>query len=265
MESQHASEAIRVVVSVRDDSQRNGLASQLAGFSDVTVVGRTKAAQQALDTIQRASPDLVFLDRSTLTSREIRAVRRLLQRGSPLIAFVLTEPQPLESFEPNAIDYLTLPAPRRRTRITIERAKDRLEATGSIAKPRAVVGADISNGSSDVPPRQFLQRIPARTRDGVRIIPVEELVSAVADRWHVHLTTSDGERHTILYVLKDLQAKLDPACFIRLSRSTLVNIAFVRRIVPAKNGLLTVELSTGEKHEASRLQSRVLREWLLRL
>jgi two-component system LytT family response regulator len=265
MESQHASEAIRVVVSVRDEAQRDALASQLSSFSDVIVVGRTKDAQQALQIIHGAAPDLVFLDRSTLTAGEIRGVRRVLERGSPLIAFVLTKAQPLEAFEPNAIDYLILPAPRRRTRITIERAKQRLEAPAAVTTPRAVSAPDTSPYNSGNPPTRFLRRIPARTRDGVRLIPIEDLVSIVAHRWSLHLTTIDGEQHTILYVLKDLEAKLDPTTFIRLSRSTLVNVAFVRRVVPAKNGMLTIELNNGERHEASRRQSRALREWLLRL
>lgn len=264
MESQHKSEALRVVIGIRDDAQRSALASQLSGFNDVLVVGRTKAAQQALNAIQRASPDLVFLDRSMLTARALQNVRKVLERGSPLIAFVMLEPQPLEAFEPNAIDYLTLPAPRKRTRITIERARERLQAA-SIATPSPALMAEMPPESAAAPTEKFLRRIPARTRNGVRIIPVEELVSAVANRWYLHLTTSDGERHTILFVLKDLQARLDPASFIRLSRSTLVNIAFVKRVVPARNGLMTVELSNGDKHEASRRQSRALREWLLRL
>lgn len=261
MESRQAGEAVRVVISIRDDAQRDALASQLSGFNDVIVVARTTSAKQALHIIQRLLPDLVFLDRSMLTSRDVRGVRRVLERGSPLIAFVMTEPQPPEAFEPNAIDYLILPVAKRRTRITIERAKERLEAVAAKGMP----SADASPGSSEVPSEKFLRRIPARTRDGVRLIPVEELVSAVANRWYLHLTTSEGERHTILYSLKELEAKLDPASFIRLSRNTLVNIAFVRRIVPARNGLSTIELSNGEKHGASRRQSRELREWLLRL
>jgi DNA-binding LytR/AlgR family response regulator len=265
MESQQASEAVRVVVSIRDDASRAALVAQLSGFDDVIVVARTTSAKQALHTIQHLAPDLVFFDRSMLTSHEVRDVRRVLARGAPLIAFVMTEPQPPEAFEPNAIDYLTLPVLRRRTRVTIERAKERLDAATTRGTSTPMASVSVSPASSEVPTGRFLRRIPARTRDGVRLIPVEELVSAVANRWYLHLTTSAGERHTILYSLKDLESRLDPAQFIRLSRNTLVNVAFVRRIVPARNGLSTIELSNGETHGASRRQSRELREWLLRL
>ena len=112
---------------------------------------------------------------------------------------------------------------------------------------------------------RFLQRIPVRTRDGFRIIPVEELVSAVARKEYLHLTTGDGERHVILYALKELHARLDPMRFIRVSRGALVNLAFVRQIVPGPGGQMTVALRNGEQFDASRRRARELRQRLLRL
>lgn len=112
---------------------------------------------------------------------------------------------------------------------------------------------------------KFVQRIPVRTSEGFLILPIDNLVSAVAHGECLHLTTSDGEHHTMLYPLRDLEAKLDPSRFIRLSRNTLVNVAFVRHVVPRANGLLTIALSTGEELVASRLHGRLLRQSLLRL
>ncbi|HEY7237451.1 MAG TPA: LytTR family DNA-binding domain-containing protein [Gemmatimonadaceae bacterium] len=246
MESRQASEAIRVLVAVRHAAKGEALASQLATFSDVTVVGRFRDGARALGGVRRLSPDLLFVDRSMLAPRDMREVRRLLDAGSPLVAFVMTQPQPIAAFEPNAIDYLPLPSTRQRTRTTIDRAKERLDVSSAIQST-------------------FLQRIPARTRDGFQIIPVEELVSAVAHREYLHLTTRDGDRHVMLYALKELQAKLNPTSFIRLSRNTLVNVAFVRHVVPGRGGLLTVALSNGDEHDVSRRRARDLRELLLRL
>jgi len=117
----------------------------------------------------------------------------------------------------------------------------------------------------DAGPGKFLQRIPARTDEGFRIIPVEELVSGVAHREYVHLTTSDGQRHVIVHALKALHAKLDPARFVRLSRNTFVNLDFVREVVRERNGALTVRLSNGDRLVASRRRGRELRRLLLRL
>jgi two-component system LytT family response regulator len=263
MESHRVSEALRVVVAVRDDAQRDALASLLTSFEDVDVVGRDKDGRRALSKMNQAWPDLVFLDRGMLTLRELQAVRKALERGSPLIAFVMTRPQPVDAFEPNAIDYLLLPATSDRARVTLDRAKERLDA-GSFTVLPSPPEASVPSGEP-LSRAMFLQRVPVRTRDGFRIIPVEELVSVVAHGEYMHLTTTDGERHVITYRLKDLEARLNPARFIRLSRSILVNIDFVRRVAPARSGLLTVALANGDEYRASRLRARELREWLLRL
>ena len=265
MPSPQGSDTIRVLVGMRDDARRDALASQLAAFDDVIVVGRHKDARRVVTDLQGAALDLVFLDRAMLTPRDMRELRKALERGLPLIAFVITQPQPVDTFEPNAIDYLVVPASKHRTRTTIERAKERLEVLS--AAPRLVEASDAGAArmSESAVTSKFIQRIPARTADGFRIIAVEELVSAVARSEYLHLTTTSGDRHVILHTLKDLEAKLDPATFIRLSRSTLVNISFVRHVMLRRSGELTVALSNGEEHEASRRRARELRERLLRL
>ena len=263
MESERVSEALRVVVAIRDGAQRDALASLLASFEDVEIVGRDKDARRAVSKISQAWPDLVFLERAMLKLRELHAVRKVLARGSPLIAFVVTRPQPVDAFEPNAIDYLVVPATRVRARVTLDRAKERLDVASFTANASQLESSVAHVDSS--PAESFLRRIPVRTGDGFRIIRVEELVSVVARREYMHLTTTDGERHVILHTLKELQARLNPARFIRLSRSILVNIDYVRRVAPAPNGLLTVALATGDEYRASRLRTRELRESLLRL
>jgi two-component system LytT family response regulator len=114
-------------------------------------------------------------------------------------------------------------------------------------------------------PRPFIQRIPVRTEAGYRIIPVGELVSAVAHDEVVHLTTSTGERLTLVHPLTELEAKLDPSVFIRLSRRTLVNVNFVRQVTPRRSGSLTILLSTGDELPTSRIWGRALRRSLLSL
>jgi DNA-binding LytR/AlgR family response regulator len=254
-----------VLLALREGEHRDALAAQLSGFTDVVVIGLAENARRAFVDAKRMSPDLVFLDRGLLTARDVRDVRGILARGSPLIAFTMTHAQSVDAFEPDAIDYLRLPATKQRARKTIDRAKERLDGVRPVRASAQAKDDALSSVSETQASATFIERIPARTRDGFRIIPVEELVSAVSHREYVHLTTSGGERHIILYALKDLLSKLDPARFIRLSRGTLVNVAFVRRVVPARSGLLTVALSNGDEHTASRLRARELRQWLLRL
>jgi two-component system LytT family response regulator len=79
------------------------------------------------------------------------------------------------------------------------------------------------------------------------------------------LTTIKGERHTITYPLKELEARLDPARFIRLGRGTLANVDLIAKVNVMPGGTHVAVLVNGQHLQVSRLQSRALRERLLRL
>ena len=79
------------------------------------------------------------------------------------------------------------------------------------------------------------------------------------------ITTLKNERHTITYRLKDLEARLDGSRFIRLGRGTLANVELITKVSLMPGGTHLATLSNGQKLQISRLQSRVLRERLLKL
>jgi two-component system LytT family response regulator len=99
----------------------------------------------------------------------------------------------------------------------------------------------------------------------VFIVPVNVIASIVAEGELLHLSTVKGERYTITYRLKDLEARLDPARFIRLGRGTLANVDLITKVSMMPGGTHVAILTNGQKLQVSRLQSRILRERLLRL
>jgi len=77
--------------------------------------------------------------------------------------------------------------------------------------------------------------------------------------------TTRNERHTITYRLKDLERMLDPARFIRLGRGTLANVDQIMKVAVMPGGTHVAILANGQKLTVSRIQSRVLRDRLLKL
>jgi two-component system LytT family response regulator len=104
-----------------------------------------------------------------------------------------------------------------------------------------------------------------RGPDDIVMVAVGRVLSIVADGALLHLVTVGGERHTITYRLKDLHARLDPAQFVRVSRSAVVNVDAIHRVTSLPGGLFSLTLKDGQKLSVSRIQSRVLRETLLKL
>ena len=256
---------LRVVIADDERPARSFLSAILRTFNDVEIVGEAANGMEAVQVIESKRPDLALLDLQMPEVDGLGVVRLLKKNRTPLVAFVTAyDEYAVRAFEVNAVDYVLKPVEAARLRQTIDRARERLERddyrTEETERVRAAASAYEAASS-----RPLLQRIPVRRRDEIFLVPVHQIVSAVADGELLHLRTSANETHTICYRLRDLAARVEPAQFIRLGRSTLVNVEMIRRIVSMPGGTFTVVLNNNEEFRVSRLQSRLLREQLLRL
>ena len=244
---------LRVVVADDERPARSFLVALLRSFSDVAVVGEAASGKEAVAMIEKEKPDLAFLDWQMPELDGMGVVRQLRKQSMPLIAFVTAyDEYAVRAFEVNAVDYLLKPVDKSRLRETLNRAQDRMEHA-EIALDQIAAG----------PP--FLERIPVRHREEVVIVPVQQIASIVADGELLNITTTRNERHTITYRLKDLERMLDPGRFIRLGRGTLANVDQIGKVAVMPGGTHVAILANGQKLPISRIQSRVLRERLLKL
>jgi two-component system LytT family response regulator len=254
-------------VLIADDERpaRSYLAALLRGYEDVDLVGEATNGAEAVELIESLNPELALLDLHMPELDGFGVVRVVKKNRMPLVAFVTAHDEyAVRAFELNAVDYVLKPVERARLRQTINRALEQLERTelkeGYIGKVQgALEQYEQSTGLS------HLERIPVRQRDEIVIVPVKNLASVVAEGEILHLATIEGQRYTITYCLKDLEARLDPGRFVRLGRGTLANLDLIRRVNTLPGGNYLVTLTTGETHNVSRIQSRILREQLLRL
>jgi two-component system LytT family response regulator len=192
-------------------------------------------------------------------------VRLLKKNRMPLVAFVTAyDEYAVRAFELNAVDYLLKPVERARLRETINRAQERLEQAESRVEAAAHVAAAADDYEAATRPA-ILERIPVRRQDEIVILPVKEIASIVAEGELLHLTTAQKETYVLSYRLKDLEARLDPARFVRLGRGTLANVEMMRKVSVMPGGTYVVTLSNGQQLNVSRLQGRILRDQLLRL
>jgi two-component system LytT family response regulator len=252
---------LRVVLADDERPARRFLVNLLQTFPDVEVVGEASNGREALDLIELTQPALALLDLQMPELGGLDAARLLKAGAAPMVAFVTAYDEfAVEAFELNAVDYLLKPVERERLAATLERARQR-QSAGDRSRGLAAASAAIEQATR----KQFLERIPVRKRDDVVLLPVRQIASIVAEGELLHLTTTGNERYTIAHRLHALEARLDPRRFVRLGRGALAAVDHIQRVSPMPGGLYQVTLSNGQSLPVSRLQSRVLRETLLRL
>ena len=256
---------LRIVIADDERPARAFLRNLLAGFEDAEIVGEAENGGEAVELIEKMRPDLALLDLNMPEVGGLEAVKMIRKNVLPLIAFVTAYDEfAVQAFEVNAVDYLLKPVERARLRETLNRAHERLETADFREKESLNLQAAAAT-IEETGKREFLERIPIRLRDEIILMPVAEVASIVAEGELLHITTARSERYTINFRLKDLEARLAPDKFVRLSRGTLCNLEMIRKISPLPGGTYLVTLKNNQQLAASRLQSRILREQLLRL
>jgi two-component system, LytTR family, response regulator len=254
---------LRIVLADDERPARRSLANLLGDIGDVAIVGEAQNGTEAVQLIEQTRPDLALLDLQMPEVDGLGVVRLIRRDRLPLVAFVTAYDEfAIQAFEMNAIDYLLKPVERVRLQATLERARERLEAR---ARPDEAVRLRAAASQYATASTGPLTRIPVRRREDTLLVPVAHVASVVAEGELLHITTKTGERHTINYRLKDLEARLDPGRFTRIERGALVNIEAIVRVSPLPGGIYLIVLVNGQELRASRLQSRVLRDRLLRL
>lgn len=256
---------LRVLIADDERPARLFLKSMLRTFEGVDLVGEAENGAEAVEMIRALKPDLALLDLQMPEATGIEVVRLLPAAELPLIAFVTAYDQfAIQAFELNAVDYLLKPVEKDRLQLTIDRAMDRLEHAELREGDREKLQQAAAT-YDDLGRAGLLERIPVRKREEIYLIPVGDIASIVADGELLHITTSDNQRYDINFRLKDLETRLDPARFVRLSRGAIVNLDVVSHISPMPGGTYLISLTNGQEIPSSRLQSKILRSRLLRL
>ncbi|MDQ3322850.1 MAG: response regulator [Acidobacteriota bacterium] len=256
---------LRVIIADDERPARSFLKNILDGFEDVETIGEAENGAEAVEIIKQVKPDLALLDLQMPEVSGLEVVKLLSKSQLPLVAFVTAYDEfAVQAFELNAIDYLLKPIEKARLRETLNRAHERLEQTDFRETQSANLQAAAETYEKNSP-KTFLERIPIRARDEIVLLPVREVASIVADGELLHITTLQNEKYTINFRLKDIEIKLDSNKFVRLSRSALVNTDAIARVNPLPGGTYLIALKNKQEISSSRLQSRILRERLLKL
>jgi two-component system, LytTR family, response regulator len=227
-----------------DDEElaRKLLRELLGAHPEIEVAAECGNGMEAVKAATEHKPDLLFLDvqMPKLTGFD---VLELIEREGVAVIFVTAYDQfAMKAFDVHAVDYLLKPFSRER----FEAALDRAKAQG----PRKTV--DVAElAAAARPAGQFAERIVVKDGSKVTLIPVAKLDYAEATDDYVSLV-SEGKKHLKQQTISGLEMALDPALFVRIHRSYIVNLERVARIEPYGKDSKVAILANGVKLPVSR-------------
>jgi len=231
---------IRIMLVDDEQAARERLRQMLGAIQGIEIVGEAADGERAIEKIVELRPDLVLLDIQMpgCTGLEVAGC---LPTPRPRIIFCTAFDQyAVDAFDLHAVDYLLKPVNRVRLARAIERVRqgDGLEAGGDVDRILTTL-------------RGRNTRLLARSGEGYRVIPQSEVVHFFSDTGLTKLCTRDRS-YLLDPTLNDLEQRMDPALFFRVSRAAIVNLNCVTEVLPLIGGVAEVVLNTGVRLEVSR-------------
>jgi two-component system LytT family response regulator len=233
--------SLRVVVVDDEAPARAKLRRYLATADGLAWIGEAGSGIEAVRLIQRSRPDVVFLDIS-MPGMDGFAVLQAL--GEPLpaeIVFVTAhDTHAVRAFEVHAFDYLLKPVGPQRF--------DRLAARLRKLLVPAVDLAVRVDGLLDAlpPPAHYVERLLLPTADSAALLHVDRIDRIESDRNYIDVYV-DGTAHRLRGTLDAMQARLSPAHFVRINRSTVVRLDAIREMKPWPDGEHRLLLRDGSR------------------
>jgi len=241
---------LRALVVDDEALARKALMRLLKTHSDISVIGQCSDGESAVENIRRLRPDLVFLDVQMPEMDGFRVVETIGVEEMPVTIFVTAfDRYALRAFDANAVDYLLKPFAADRLSRALARARDRcLGQVDREAAQRLFSLLEKTRFHSD-----YAQRITVSVRGRILFVAVADIDWIEAEGNYARLHVS-RKIYDVRETLQALMEKLDPRDFVRIHRSTIVNIHRVREVQPWFQGSHIVMLHSGEELRMSRYQ-----------
>lgn len=241
---------IRVLLVDDEPLARERVRKLLEKEPDIELLGECADGASAVQLIREHAPDLVFLDVQMPELDGFGVLERLGSFTLPAVVFITAHDQfALKAFEIHAVDYLLKPFDAARFQTALNRVRGILRG-----KQRGELDLRLATLLADVRPPEkarTLERIAVKSSGRVVFVKVEDIdwIEAADNYVSLHLGT---EEHLHRETMATIEGQLPAAQFMRISRSTIVNVDRIKELQPLFHGEYAVLLRNGTRLTLSR-------------
>jgi len=249
---------INAVIADDEVLARHKLRQLLREETDFEIVGESATATETIDLVRLTKPDLLFLDIRMPGMDGFDIIGALSADADfvlPRIIFTTAyDRYAIRAFEIHAVDYLLKPFTAERLHSAVERAREQIQNSAQTTSP---------NGGPDAADSPYTKRIVFKSRGRILFLHVSDIRWIGAEENYVRIST-ESESHLLRETMTRLEEKLDPQMFLRVHRSSIVNLQYVKEVRTEKDGEFAVLLANGQKIAMSRSYRSRIQGWLQR-
>lgn len=249
--------AVKIRTLIVDDEPlaRRNLRVLLERDSQIEIVDECRNGREAVNAINTLSPDLIFLDIQMPELDGFDVLARVGPEQIQAIIFVTAFDQyALKAFDVHALDYLLKPFDDERFAYALRRAKSQIEAQeiNRVSKRLlALLEERETQRQTSTSEQNYLTRLMIKAGGRVVFLKVSEIDFIEADGNYAKLHVG-RKAHLLREKMHDLEGRLDPAKFVRIHRSVIVNLDRIKELHPHLNGDYIVVLEDGRQLRLSR-------------
>jgi two-component system LytT family response regulator len=247
---------MRVLIVDDEPLARRGVVLRLRKFKDVEIVGECEDGSTAVEKILGLSPDLVFLDIQMPGMDGFDVLRALPREKLPGVIFLTAyERHALHAFEVHALDYLLKPVSNARFTAAVGRAYKLVDSASKVAMTERVL--EMLDRTAD----RYASRFTVQTGSRIQIVSADDVewIGAAGDYVDLHV---NGRSFLMRETMASLEQRLDPAKFLRIHRSRIVQSRGILELRYIEKREFIVKLADGSEHRSSRTYADRLERWL---
>jgi two-component system LytT family response regulator len=235
---------VRTIIVDDEELARERLRSLLGKEKEIEIIGEVGDGKSAVALIDKEKPDLVFLDVQMPELDGFEVLQNLSHQ--PNVVFVTAHDKfALKAFDVHAVDYLLKPFDKERFQTALKRVLEKVRSKALEAEKISAVLNEVK------PPSKPVERLMVKTEGRVLLIKTEDLDWVEAADNYVNLHVGN-EAHLMRETMSSLEGKLPPEKFMRISRSSIVNLERIKELQPMFHGEYVVILKNGTKLTLSR-------------
>ena len=207
------------------------------------------SGKETMAVLNNEQPDIVFLDIQMTDMNGFDVLNSIDQEDCPIIIFVTAfDNFAVRAFEVQAIDFLLKPYRKERFIEALQRGLSKLETEQKklFQNKLSDLMNFMQNETKPFNTKKYLEKLVLKHKKSYYFVEVEQIKYIISSSYYAEIFTLDKKKHLYRISMSDLIDKLDPEEFIRISRSTIINLSCIKEVISEGAGDFSVVMKDNE-------------------